>query len=150
MSRHSTFVSILFVSIFCSNFAVAQQTKEWSFSGTVGTSTQLSLSYNLFTQLQLSFVFGPIGNILTSSTDRIGLSAIYFFDTSDSPLFIGYMHGKTSRIPHKIINVVPIGIQQKISDEFSVRLAAELTSTKNELNRNIGGIGVSLGGSISL
>ncbi len=150
MSRHSTYASILFVLLLWSNFAGAQQTKQWSFSGTVGSTTQLSLSYNLFTQLQLSFVCGPIGNIMTSSTDRIGLSAIYYFDASDNPLFIGYLNGKTSRKPHKVINVVPIGIQHKISDDFSVRLAAELTSTKNELNRNIGGIGVSLGGSIYL
>ena len=150
MSRHSTFTSILFVSLLLTNIIVGQQTKQWSFSGTVGSSTQLSVSYNVFTQVQLSFVFGPVGNIMTSATDRIGLSATYYFDTSDNPFFLGYMHGKTNRIPHKIINVVPFGIQHKISDDFSVRLAAELTSTKNELNRNIGGIGVSLGGSIYL
>ncbi len=150
MSQHSNYTTLLCILLLCSNVVIAQQSKQWSFSGTVGSSTQLSLSYNLNNRWQLSFVFGPYGNITTSGTDRIGLSAIYFLDASDTPLFIGYLHGKTSRIPHKIINVIPIGIQHKISDEFGVRIAAELTSTKNEFNRTIGGVGVSIGGSIYL
>jgi hypothetical protein len=150
MQRPSIFASILFVLLLWSSFAVAQQTKQWSVSGTVGSSTQLSLSYNLFPQLQLSFVAGPIGNIMTTSTDRVGLSVIYYFSNSDNPMFIGYLHGKTSRSSHTIINVVPIGIQHKMSDDFSVRLAAELTSMINEFNNVVGGVGISLGGSIYL
>ena len=150
MSRLSTYISILFVSLLWSNIAVAQQEKLWSVSGAVGSSTQLSLSYNVFTQLQLSFVIGPTGNVLTTSTDRVGLSVIYYFSTSDNPMFIGYLHGKTSRSTHTIINTVPIGIQHKISDDFSVRLAAELTTMKNEINKNVGGVGVLLGGTIYL
>ena len=150
MPRSSIFASILFVLLLWSSFAVAQQPKRWSFGGALGSSTQLSLSYNLNPQWRLSFVLGPFGDYASTSTDRIGLSAIYYLDTSDSPLFIGLAPGIRTQGPHSFIAVIPIGIQHKITDDFSIRLAAELFRTTNELHRTVGGIGISIGGSIYL
>ncbi len=150
MHRHSIFASILFLLLLCSSFSVAQQTKQWSFGGALGSSTQLSLSYDLNPRWQLSFVLGPFGYIASTGTDRIGLSAIYYLDTSDSPLFIGFAPGFRTQGYHSFIAAIPIGIQHKITDDFSIRLAAELIRTTNELHRTLGGIGISIGGSIYL
>ena len=150
MPRPSIFASILFVLLLWSSFSIAQPTKQWSFAGALGSSTQLSLSYNLSPQWRLSFVLGPFGDYASTSTDRIGLSAIYYLDTSDSPLFIGFAPGIRTQGPHSFIAVIPIGIQHKITDDFSIRLAAELFRTTNELHRTVGGIGISIGGSIYL
>ena len=150
MHRPSIFAAILFLLLLWSSFSIAQQTKQWSFGGALGSSTQLSLSYNLNSQWQLSFNLGPFGDVARATTDRIGFSAIYYLDTSDSPLFIGFAPGITTQDQHSFIAVVPIGIQHKISDDFNLRLAAELFRTTNELHRSAGGIGISIGGSVYL
>jgi len=150
MSRHSIFASVLFVLLLLSTYASAQQSKQWSVSGSIGSSTQLSLSYNINPQWQLSFDFGQFGDLARSTTDRIGMSAIYFFDTSDSPLFIGFAPGIVNQDHHSFIAVIPIGIQHKFNDDFSIRFMAELFRTTNELHRTAGGVGVSIGGSIYL
>jgi hypothetical protein len=98
----------------------------------------------------LSFVLGPYGDLARTTSDRIGLSAIYYLDTSDTPLFVGFAPGITAREPHSFIAVVPFGIQHKITDDFSIRLGTELFVTMNELHRTAGGIGISIGGSVSL
>jgi len=150
MPRPSIFASILVLLLLWSSFAIAQQTKQWSFGGALGSSTQLSLSYNVNPRWQLSFILGPYGDLARTSSDRIGLSAIYYLDASDSPLFIGFAPVITAREPHSFIAVVPTGIQHKITDAFSIRLGAELFITKNELHRTAGGVGISIGGFLSL
>lgn len=150
MPRPSISASILFLLLLLSSGAIAQQPEQWSFGGALGSSTQLTLSYKVTPQWQLSFVLGPYGDLARTSSDRIGLSAIYYLDTSDNPLFIGFAPGITAQEPHSFIAVVPFGIQHKITDDFSLRLGAELFITKNELHRTAGGIGISIGGSVSL
>jgi hypothetical protein len=150
MPRPSIFAPILFLLLLLSSVAIAQQPKQWSFGGALGSSTQLSLSYKVNPQWQLSFVLGPYGDLARTTSDRIGLSAIYYLDTSDTPLFVGFAPGITAREPHSFIAVVPFGIQHKITDDFSIRLGAELFVTTNELHRTAGGIGISIGGSVSL
>ena len=150
MPRSSIFASMLFLLLLWSSFAVAQQTKQWSFGGALGSSTQLSLSYNVNPRWQLSFILGPYGDLARTSSDRIGFSAIYYLDTSNNPIFIGFAPGITTQEHHSFIAVIPIGIQHKITDDFSMRLGAELFVTTNELHRTAGGIGISIGGSVSL
>jgi len=150
MPRPSIFASILFLLLLWSSFSIAQQTKQWSFGGALGSSTQLSLSYNLNPQWRLSFILGPFGDLARTSSDRIGFSAIYYLDTSNNPIFIGFAPGITTQEHHSFIAVIPIGVQHKITDDFSISLAAELFRTTNELHRTAGGLGVSVGGCIYL
>ena len=150
MHRPPIFGLILWSLLVWSSLSIAQQTKQWSIGGALGSSTQLSLSYNLNPQWQLSFVLGPLGDLVRTSTDRIGFSVIYYLDTSNNPIFIGFAPGISNQYPHPFIAVIPIGLQHKITDDFSIRLAAELFRTKNELDRTAGGVGISIGGSIYL
>ena len=150
MHRPSIFTSILFLLLVWSSFSIAQQTKQWSIGGAFGSSTQLSLSYNPTLQWRLSFVLGPYGDLARTSSDRIGFSAIYYFDTSNSPMFIGFAPGITTQEQHSFIAVIPMGVQYEISDDFSISFAGELFLTKNELHRTAGGLGISIGGSIYL
>ena len=150
MHRPSVFASILFLLLLWSSFSIAQQTKQWSFGGALGSSTQLSLSHNLNPQWQLSFVLSPYGDVHRTSTDRIGVSAIYYLSTSNSSMFFGFAPGITTKEQHSFIAVIPIGVRSKITDDFSINLAAELFITTNELHRTAGGIGISIGSSIYL
>ena len=146
MHRHSFFSAMLFLLLLSSSLSIAQQTKDWSVGGAFGSSTQLSLSYLLNPQWQVSFIFGPIGDLARTSTDGIGFSAIYYLNTSDSPIFIGV----SPRVGKAAILAFPIGIQRKITEDFGIRLATELFRTRNQLHRTAGGVGISLGGYISL
>ena len=150
MLRTSNFASVLFVLLVWSSVTMAQEPKQWSIGGALGSSTQLSLSYKVNPQWQLSFILGPFGDLARTSSDRIGLSAIYYLNTSDNPLYVGFAPGITAQAHHAFIAVVPFGIQHKISDDFGIRLGAELFVTKNELHRTAGGVGISIGGFLSL
>jgi hypothetical protein len=146
MHRHSTFSVMLFFLLLSSSPSIAQQSRQWSVAGAFGSSTQLSLSYLFNPQWQVSFILGPIGDLARTSTDGIGFSAIYYLNTSDSPIFIGV----SPRVGKAAILAFPIGIQHKITDDFGIRLATELFRTRNELHRTAGGVGISLGGFINL
>ena len=140
---HVVLISVLLVSL------STAQSKQWSYGLALGSSTQLSLSYNMNPQWQLSFIVGQFGDLRVTSSDRIGLSAIYYFNTSDNPLFIGFAPGyTTTATKHPFIAVIPAGVQHKFNEDFSMRLAAEFFITKNELDRTAGGVGISVGGFI--
>ena len=150
MLRPSVFASLLFSTLLLSSLTIAQPTKQWSLGGALGSSTQLSLSYNVTPRWRLSFVLGQFGDLARTTSDRIGISAIYYLDTSNNPIFIGFAPGIVNQDHHSFIAVIPIGVQHKISDDFSISFAPELFRTTNEVHRTAGGIGVSIGGSIYL
>jgi len=150
MHRPSIYASILSLLLLSSSFSIAQQTKQWSVGGALGSATQLSLSYKVHPQWQLSFDICPIGDLARTNVDRVGLSIIYYLDTSDSPIFIGFAPGISDHRRHPFITVIPVGVQHKITDDFSITLAAELFRATDNIDRPVAGLGISVGGSINL
>jgi hypothetical protein len=149
MIRTSTLTTAFLLFLIYSTSVVAQEQKHWSFGGAVGTTNDLSLSYDITSQLQVSIISGIIIDTKGSQPgyDRLGLSVIYFFDTTNNPFFIGFSPGMTYQSPKSFIAIVPLGVQHKLNDDVRIRIAAEGFRKFENIN-NVTGLGVLIGASV--